>query len=91
MILVASILVGVLAAYVAYRMLFYDLNDFGDGFIAFFTTFLRRRWPYRPTKPPAPEDFEDERWSSGLRFGLFLAVVVGAGVLTYNRLHKYFA
>ena len=51
-----------------YKVLFYDLADFMDGFVRLFTVFRvrRRRWPFAPrSKLPTPEDFEDDSWSSG--------------------------
>ena len=93
MIVTASIVVGVLVAWLLYRVLFYDLADFLDGFIRLFTVFLvrTRRWPFAPrSKPPTPEDFEDNSWSSGIRFFFFLALSVSSGYFTYSELHKHF-
>jgi len=93
MIIIASVAVGVLVSWLAYRILFYNFADLADGFIRLSTVFLvrRRRWPFSPrSKSPPPEDFEDERWSSGLRFFVFLGVSIGSGCFTYSELQKHF-
>ena len=92
MIVALSILVGILAAGISYRILFYDFSDFWDGCGKFTGLFVRRRWiwPRRNSWPPPPEYFEDEGWSSGIRFTLFLALSIGSGYLIYYELHKHF-
>jgi hypothetical protein len=84
--------VGVLVALLGYRILFYDLSDFWDGCRKFASLFARRqRWfPGRDPSHPPPEYFEDEGWSSGIRFALFLALSIGSGYLLYHELHKHF-
>jgi len=90
MIIAFSIVAGVLAAWLSYRILFYDSGDFWQGFDKF-TASRRRRWIWqRGDPPPPPEDFEDEGWSSGIRFFLFLAVSFSSGYFAYYQLHKYF-
>jgi hypothetical protein len=92
MIIIASIAVGVLVAWLLYRVPFYDLADFTDGVTNLFTFFLvpRRRWPFAPrSKPPTPEDFEDESWSSGIRCFFLLAFSVGSRYFTYGGLHRH--
>ena len=92
MIIAFSILAGILAAWVAYRILFYDAGDFWEGFDKFITGLGRRgnwKWP-RNDPPPTPEQFEDESWSSGIRFFLFVAVSFGSGYFAYYQLHKHF-
>lgn len=88
-----SILVAALVACLAYRILFYDSGDFWDGCAKFGTLFFRRRrryWPSEALPPPAkPEDFEDESWSSGIRFLVFLAASLGSGYFAYQELHKH--
>ena len=93
MIIAVSIVVGVGVGWLLYRVLFYDLADFMDGVVRFFTVFLvrRRRWPFGPrSKLPTPEDFEDDSWSSGIRFFFFLALSVGSGYFTYTELQRHF-
>ena len=93
MMIAGSILVGIFVSGVLYRVLFYDLADFMDGLIKLLTVFLvkRRQWPFAPwQKPIRPEDFEDEGWSSGIRFFSFLALSLGSAYYTYGALHKYF-
>ena len=93
MIIAVSIVVGVLVTGLLYRTLFYDVADFLDGLITLFTIFLmeKRRWPFAPRhSSPTPEDFQDEGWSSGIRFLVLLALAAGSGYLVYIALHKYF-
>ena len=93
MTIAVSIVVGVGVGWVLYRILFYDLADFMDGFVRFFTIFLvrRRRWPFAPrSKLPTPEDFEDNSWSSGIRFFFFMALSVGSAYFTYSQLQRHF-
>lgn len=93
MIITLSILTGLLAAGLWYRVLFYDSNDFWNGCGKFTANLLRnrRRGIWQPPAPPsAPEYFEDEGWSSGLRFLLFVAASFGCGYLAYYELHKHF-
>jgi hypothetical protein len=93
MIIAISIAVGVAVGWLLYRVLFYDLADFFDGFMKLSTVFLvrRRRWPFAPrSKVPTPEDFEDDSWSSGIRFFFFLAGSVGSGYFTYSELQRHF-
>jgi hypothetical protein len=88
-----SIVAGVLAAWLSYRVLFYDSGDFSEGCGKLTAGFLRRRhrWLWqRDDPPPPPEHFEHESWSSGIRFLLFLAVSFGSGYFTYYQLHKHF-
>ena len=93
MILAISIATGILAACFAYRILFYDSSDFWDGFIRFASCFARRRsrgiWQ-KGSPPPPPEYFEDESWSSGLRFFAFVVASCGSVWLAYHYLHKHF-
>lgn len=94
---VLSIIAGGLAAWVLYYVLFYDREDFLEG-LGKFTKWLiysrRRTIVHRiihrnePT-PANPADFEDEGWSSGIRFLLFLGLSIWAGFLTHNGLHKF--
>ena len=89
MIIAATIAIGMLVAWIAYRMLFYDFSDFMEGFGRFLTR--RGPWPFPPSEqPPNPEDFEDEGWSSTFRLLVLVAVSVGCAYLTYSQLHKYF-
>jgi hypothetical protein len=93
MIIASSIAVGILVGWLSYRILFYDLGDFMDGFVTCMTVFLvrRARWPFAPReKPPTPEDFEDDSRTSGFRFFFFLILSVGCGYSTYSQLHRYF-
>lgn len=92
MIIALSILSGVVVAGVSYRILFYDLSDFLDGLIKFFTAFLvrRRRWPFERIKSPGPDESEDDGWSNGIRFFIFLALSGGAGYFAHSGLHRYF-
>lgn len=88
-----SIVAGVLAAWLSYRVLFYDSSDFWDGCGKFTAGLLRRRrrWIWqRDEPPPSPGSFEDESWSSGIRFLLFVAATFGCGYFAYHQLHKYF-
>ena len=94
MIVSLSILVGVLTAWLWYRVLFYDSSDFWEGWGKFAAALVRggRRAIWRgplPSPPPA-EHFEDESWSSGIRFLLFVAASVGCGYIAYHELHKHF-
>ena len=92
-VIVVSIAIGVLVAWLLYRVLFYDFADLRDGCVKFFTFFLRgkRRGLFsRQIKPPTPEDFEDESWFSGVRFFLLLAFSIGSACLTYSGLHRHF-
>jgi hypothetical protein len=93
MITAFSIVVGILAAFFAYRILFYDFSDFGDGIRKFVSLFTRKhrwlRFGHDPLHPP-PEYFEDESWSSGIRFALFLVLSIGSGYSFYHELHKHF-
>jgi hypothetical protein len=75
---------GVLVACVAYRILFYDFGDFMRGCGKFLSR--GRRW--RGMSPP--DDFEDEGWSNGIRFFLFLGLSAGGGYAAYCGLHKIF-
>src|SRR5258706_14683273 len=71
MIIAFSILAGLLAAWLSYRILFYDSSDFWDGCGKFTAGLLRsrRRWIWERDEPPSPpEYFEDESWSCGIRF-----------------------
>ncbi len=93
MIVVLSIVAGLAAAFIAYRVLFYDSGDFWDGFVRFATCFLYRRssWIWqRNSQQPRPENFEDDSWSSGIRFGIFVLLAVGSGVLLYHELVAHF-
>jgi hypothetical protein len=87
MILTLSIVAGVLAVCVAYRFLFYGFGDFLDGFCRFLCL---RRSTNRYRHTPPPEYFEDDSWSSGLRFFLFLALSAGVGYFAYYVLEKGF-
>jgi hypothetical protein len=87
MITTLSILAGLLAACVLYRVLFYDFSDFWQGSGKFMSLFRGRR--SRPAPPLPPEYFEDEGWSSGLRFFLFVAASFGGGYLVYYELQKH--
>jgi len=92
MIISASIVICILAGWVSYRVLFYDSDDFWEGCGKFTGGLLRsrRRWIWQKSEPPPPpEFFEDESWSSGIRFFLFLAVSFGSGYFTYYQLQKY--
>ncbi len=93
MIIALSIISGALAAWLAYRVLFYDSGDFFDGCCKFTFGLLRsrRRGIWQRSDPPlSPEQFEDEGWSSGIRFLLFVAVAVGCGYFAYHELQKHF-
>jgi len=93
MIFAISIATGILAACLAYRVLFYDSSDFWDGFARFASCFgrRRRRWIWQKgIPPPPPEYFEDESWSGGLRFFAFAAASFGSVWLAYHYLHKHF-
>jgi len=93
MIITLSIAVGALAAYLGYRMLFYDASDFWEGcgkFVCCFSKMKRGLWSRQGPWPPPPEYFEDEGWSSGIRFALFLTLSLGSGFLVYHELHKHF-
>ncbi len=92
MIIAISILVGLLTAWLSYRILFYDSGDFWDGCYKFTDLFKRHpRWIWqRDTPPPPPEYFEDDSWSSGIRFFAFVALSSGVGYLAYWQLHKHF-
>lgn len=97
MILTGSIIAALAAAYIAYRILFYDSSDFWDGFFFISKCFSRGRrfspgrykWPKGGNRP-APEDLEDDSWSSALRFLLFLAVTIATGHYIYSELQKHF-
>jgi hypothetical protein len=92
MIIAISIVAGFLAAWLSYPVFFYDSGDFWDGCGKFTAGLLRRRsrWIWQRDDPPAPpERFEDESWSSGLRFFLFVAASFGGGYFTYYQLHKH--
>ncbi len=95
MIISISIALGVLVAYIAYRILFYDSSDFWQGCGKFTFGILdtprRGKWIWQSTgQQPSAEDLEDEGWSSGIRFFLFLALSCGSGYFTYYELHKHF-
>jgi len=81
--IVLSIAVGLGAAGILYRVLFYDFSDFLEGCGKFLSR--RSRW-----QSYTPKYFEDEGWSSGIRFFIFLALSCGSGYLTYYELHKHF-
>src|SRR5712691_1124138 len=90
MIITFSILAGLLAAWLSYRILFYDSSDFWDGCGKFTAGLLRRRrrWIWERDDPPSPpEYFEDESWSCGIRFFLFVAASCGSGYFAYYQLH----
>jgi hypothetical protein len=89
MIMALSISVGLLAAWLWYRVLFYDSNDFWQGCGKFMSVLTRGRGR-RPARPHPPDYFEDEGWSSGFRFLLFAAASFGCGYLVYYELHKHF-
>jgi hypothetical protein len=89
MIMTLSIVTGLLAALLWYRVLFYDSSDFWQG-CGKFTAGLWRGRGRPPAPPPPPEYFEDEGWSSGFRFLLFAATSFGCGYLVYCELHKHF-
>jgi hypothetical protein len=90
MIIAFSILVGVVAAWLAYHVLFYDFNDFCQGFGKFTARRRRRAMWQHSDPPPPPEHFEEEGWSSGIRFFLFLVVSIGCGYFAYYELQKHF-
>jgi len=92
MIITLSMVVGALAAGLAYRLLFYDFGDFWNGCGKFSSLFTRRRgWLRRQNNlHPPPEYFDDDSWSSGIRFCLFLALSFGGGYFIYYELHKHF-
>lgn len=93
MIVAISMATGIVVAWVAYRVLFYDSSDFWDGFSRFASWFGRRRcrWIWQKgDPPPPPEYFEDESWSSGLRFLVFVAASFGCAWFAYHYLHQHF-
>jgi len=92
MIMALSILAGLGVGCLSYRVLFYDLADFMDGFVTLSTVFFfQRRWPFaRRNKGPTAEDFEDGDWSSGIRFLCFLVLTFGSGYFAYSELQKHF-
>jgi hypothetical protein len=94
MFIVLSIAVGILVAWLSYRILFYDVGDFLEGcgkFTRGLMVFLfARGYRHRRIPPPSAEDLEDEGWSSGIRFFLFLALSCGCGYFTYYEFHKLF-
>jgi hypothetical protein len=88
-----SVVAGILAAWLSYRVLFYDSNDFWEGCDKFTAGLLRsrHRWIWQRGEPTSPPDhFENESWSGGIRFFLFVAVSLGRGYLAYYQLHKHF-
>src|SRR4051812_27156973 len=95
LIIAASIIAGGLAAWLLYYVLFYDLEDFLGGFGKFLKKLMHRRrrhtiFQRTDLTPANPADFEEESWSSGIRFLIFLALSIWAGYLTYSGLHKLF-
>ena len=88
MIIALSIVAGVLAAWLSYRILFYDSDDFCEGVVKCLGKSRGRRMI--SPKDPTPESFEDESWSSGFRFLLFVAVTLGSGCFAYYQLLKHF-
>ncbi len=88
MIITRSILAGLLSGWLWYRVLFYDSTDFWSGCYKFAAGLGRRR--RQPEPPPPPEHFEDEGWSSGFRFLIFVAALFGCGYLVYYELQKHF-
>jgi hypothetical protein len=89
MIIALSILTGLLGAWICYRVLFYDSNDFRDGLDRLGKEEDQWIWRRNRTQQRS-EDFEDESWSSGIRAFVFLAVSIGCGMLTYYGLHSFF-
>jgi len=81
-----SVVFGILAGWVSYQILFYDHGDFWLGCGKFLSRMSRRRGPADMT----PEHFEDEGWSSGIRFFLFLAVSLGSAYCAYVQWPKHF-
>jgi hypothetical protein len=92
MIIAISIVAGVIASLLSYRVLFYDSDDFWDECgkctVGLLTRPPRRMW--RGPDPLPPEHFEDESWSSGVRFLLFVVASAGLAYLAYYQLHKHF-
>lgn len=92
MILTLSILAGLLSACLWYHVLFYDSSDFRQGCGKFAAGLGKRRqkaiWEQTDFQP-TPERFEDEGWSGGIRFLVFLAASFGCGYLVYYELHKH--
>ena len=88
MIIALSIAVGLGAAYILCRVLFYDFSDFFEGCGKFLEKLVRGG--RGPSRPLTPEYFEDEGWSNGIRFFLYLAFSCGGACLTYYALRKYF-
>jgi len=73
----------------SYRILFFDSSDFWEGCGKFTAGLLRnrRRWIWQRSEPlPPPEHFENEGWSSGIRFFLFVLVSVGSAYGVYHEL-----
>ena len=82
MIISASIAVWVILAWLMYRLLF---DDFGDFIHAVDLVISQRGWPL-----PRQEDIEDEGWSIGFRFYLFMTVSVGGAFVAFHLLEKHF-
>ena len=82
MIIAASIAVGIGLALLMYRLLF---DDFGELIHASGLVISQRGWPL-----PPQEDIEDDGWTIGFRFYLFLAVSVGGAFAAFFFLEKHF-
>jgi len=93
MIIAISTVVGLGVGCLLYRVLFYDSADFVDGFVRLSTAFFfgRRGWPFAPRrKPPTAQDFEDDGWSSGIRFFFFLVLSAASAYFAYSELQTHF-
>ena len=82
MIIAASIAVGIGLALLMYRLLF---DDFGEFIHAVDLVISQRGWPL-----PRQEDIEDDGWTIGFRFYLFMIVSVGGAFVAFHLLEKHF-
>ena len=82
MIIAISIAVTLVVGYISYRIIFTGFADFREGFDRFFNADNRNRttlWSFDYT--------DDQNWSSGIRFFIFILFPLAAGVLTYLKLY----
>jgi hypothetical protein len=89
--LVISVAVGLVMAAIAFFTLFGNWSDFCDGLYKFFhaPTRIDQQGNER-LDPFASPDAGDEGGANGFRFFMWVLLSLGAGLLTYAKLHFKF-